>query len=365
MTATVKKVCIVGISLDHGGAERSMAILSGMLRDKGHEVHLVILNDKIHQDFTGILFNLGVFKPNKDTLFTRLFRFIKLRRYLLKNEFDFIIDHRPKNNYYRELFYHKYVYRTMKKIYVVHSSKQQQDFDNSKGKLYKVFKNNFATVTVSKHIEKSIFNQNGITNTTTIYNAYNPLWQQADHVKPQELPNENYILFYGRLEDEVKDVTFLIHSFLESELWQKNIYLVILGNGSDEEKLKQLASSIGCVNHILFYPFTPNPFPFVKNAKFVTLTSRYEGFPMVLVESLSLGVPIVALDIISGPSEIIHHETNGLLIQERSTSSFAKAMVRMFEDDTLYQNCKESAQISVSQFSEKIIAERWHQLLTS
>lgn len=363
MTKSSRKVCIVGISLAKGGAERSMAMLSQMLRDKGHEVHLVILNGEVDYEYSGTLFNLGIFKTETDSLFKRLLRFRKLRRYLKNQQFDFIIDHRPKNEYRREQFYQKYIYKGFRKIYVVHSSKQQEYLTSQPGKFSDIYRMNYATVAVSKHIEQEVLQKNGISNTTTIYNAYDDNWLGLAKEKPKEVLGKTYILSYGRINDEVKDFSFLIQAFTVSKLWEENIFLVIMGDGKDKEKLQASVSHLECADKIIFLPFTKNPFPYISHSKIVSLTSHYEGFPMVLVESLSLGTPVVSLDIKSGPSEIIKDRENGLLIKERNVSLFAEGLKLMFEDEQLYEKCKANTQKSVESFSKEKIANQWHRLI--
>src|SRR5690606_16942257 len=365
MPNTAKKVCIVSISLAKGGAERSVAMLSEMLADKGHEVHVAILNDEVDYTFSGTLFNLGKYKKGKDTFLKRFLRLRKLRNYLVKNNFDFIIDHRSKNNLKRERFYLKYIYKNFRKIYVVHSSNKESYLTLNRNETQEIYQNNYATVAVSNYIEKEILIKNGITNTVTIYNAFDPEWKLQKQSFSKELEGKTYILSYGRIEDGIKDFSFLIQSFLESKLWKKNIYLVILGDGKDKEMLIQKARKLECAQHIIFLPYTKDPFPYISNSHFVTLTSHYEGFPMILAESLSLGVPIVSLDIVSGPSEIIKNEKNGILISERNTTLFAQAMIKMFEDEKLYNHCKTNAEGSVSEFSKEQIAQKWHQLITA
>src|SRR5690606_16468696 len=129
-----------------------------------------------------------------------------------------------KNDYHREVFYKKYVYKNFKKIYVIHNSKQQMYFDKSGVKLAEVFKDNYANVAVSKHIEDEILKPKQIKNTTTIYNAFNPQWQLTDYKKPSALLHKTYILSYGRLEDDAKDISFLILAFSDSKLWQNDIH---------------------------------------------------------------------------------------------------------------------------------------------
>jgi len=84
---------------------------------------------------------------------------------------------------------------------------------------------------------------------------------------------------------------------------------------------------------------------------------------MVLAESLSLGTPVVSLDVISGPSEIIIDQQNGLLIGKREVSLFSEGIVAMFEDLELYNRCKNNAKTSVAEFSKEKISEKWNKLL--
>ncbi|MCG2419603.1 glycosyltransferase [Aequorivita sp. F47161] len=357
------KVCLVSISLAKGGLERSCAMLSQMLESQGHEVHLVVLNNEIDYPFSGKLLNLGKLKTENDTMVKRLLRFRKLRNYLKTEKFDVIIDHRPKNNYQRELFYSKYMYRELNKMYVVHSSKKAEYLTENPTAFAKICKRNLLNVAVSEYIETEVLRKEGIENSITIHNAFNPAWKSDGGELPEILRNKKYVLSYGRLDDSIKDFSFLIEAFSISEVWKTDVHLVILGDGMDLERLQKLAKFKDCSRQIIFLPFTNSPFEIIKNARCVTLTSKYEGFPMVLVESLSMGTPVISLDIISGPSEIIQHNKNGLLIAERSLPLFAEALQSVCFYETLFQNLKKNTKPSVEKFSMQNISEKWNQTL--
>lgn len=357
------KVCLVSISLAGGGLERSCAMLSQMLEHKGHEVHLAILNDEIDYPYSGKLFNLGGLKNQKDSLGKRLSRFRRFRAYLKKNNFDVVIDHRPKNNFKRELFYSNYLYKNLNKIYVVHGSQREQYLTEKPKKFSSICQKNVLNIAVSEYIEDEILKKEGITNSLTIYNAFDPSWENEVENLPAILEEKIYLLSYGRLDDDIKDFSFLIEAFSQSDLWKRNIYLVILGDGKDKEMLQKLASSKACAGQILFLPFTKRPFEIIKNARCISLTSKHEGFPMVLVESLSLGTPVASLDIVSGPSEIVQHRKNGLLIAQRSLPLFAEALKIICFDEPLYQELKKNTKPSVEKFSMQIISEKWNKTL--
>ncbi|MDX1461770.1 MAG: glycosyltransferase [Marinirhabdus sp.] len=352
----------MSICLANGGAERSAAMLSEMLHSKGHEVHIAILTNQINFDYKGKLFNLGLEKRKDETLRGRLKRLMKLRVYLKKEEFDLIIDHRTKTDYYRERFYQNVIYRGFKKIYVVHSSNQALYLTKQPHKAAKIYNKNLATVGVSHYITQKALPEVGIKNTHTIANAFDQNWAGVESPVPEALHDQKYILSYGRIDDTVKDLTFLINSFTASNLWQSDVKLVVLGDGPDKEALQHFSKGLASSEFIMFLP-NQSPFSIVKKATCVTLTSRFEGFPMVLVEALSLSVPVVSLDIVSGPSEIIEHGENGLLVEKREVSLFAEALQAMVQNQSLHNHCASNAKASVAKFSMAEISEKWNQLI--
>ena len=116
---------------------------------------------------------------------------------------------------------------------------------------------------------------------------------------------------------------------------------------------------------ISFLGFQQNPFNYFANARFFVLASEFEGFPMVLIEALACGTPVVSYDCPTGPSEIVHHQKNGLVVENGNINALSEAISRMHEDKALYKTCKENTRKSVAHLSFENIKDQWRQLIES
>ena len=139
--------------------------------------------------------------------------------------------------------------------------------------------------------------------------------------------------------------------------------LKILGKGKDKAMLIRKAEELQVNEYVEFLDFSPDPFRLVEAAYFTILTSHYEGFPRVLVESLALGTPVVSVDCKSGPSEIVINEHNGLLVENHNVEVLVNAMNRMLLEKDLYLHCKSNAKASVAKFSKEEIGAQWQAIL--
>ena len=95
------------------------------------------------------------------------------------------------------------------------------------------------------------------------------------------------------------------------------IEFVWVGDGEDFLRLKQKSVEEGV--NINFIGFTECPMAYLKNADLYLSTSRFEGLPYALIEAASVGLPIVATDVI-GNNEVVHHNYNGLLFKAEQTA---------------------------------------------
>ena len=134
--------------------------------------------------------------------------------------------------------------------------------------------------------------------------------------------------------------------------------LALLGKGSEEENLKRLASELGVSDRVLFAGFQQNPYKYLARSTVFALSSLYEGFPNVLLEALSLGIPSVATRCPTGPEELIADGINGLLVPPADERALAEAIKRLLLDEDLRKRLSDAGKKRAEDFGvEKIIKQ--------
>jgi len=92
------------------------------------------------------------------------------------------------------------------------------------------------------------------------------------------------------------------------------------------------------------------------------MSSRFEGFGMVLIEAMACGVPCVSFDCPSGPADIIRDGEDGFLVEPQNTEALAEKVMMLIEDEKLRQKMGEAAKKNVKRFEAKHVVKQWDQL---
>lgn len=168
--------------------------------------------------------------------------------------------------------------------------------------------------------------------TTVIYNVL----EISSSSENDRLPigdSTPIILACGRLHPQ-KDYLTLLKAF---KILRKSVKvrLKILGDGPSRKELEKLAKSLGINSDLEFLGFVRDPTLHMRSATIFILTSRYEGFGNVIVEAMSVGLPVVSTDCPYGPSEIITHAHNGLLVRVGDVEGVKDALAMVLSDDVL------------------------------
>lgn len=144
-----------------------------------------------------------------------------------------------------------------------------------------------------------------------------------------------------------------------SRLKNENILLHILGDGRDKEMLHQMKDFLG-LKHVIFHGRQENPYQFLKFADLFILSSRYEGFPNVLLEAGACGTYALANNCPGGINEIIQNGINGEVSDIDNHEEFSQMILQVLhrEHDTdAIKNCIKS------RFSKEIILDRYEKVL--
>jgi len=140
------------------------------------------------------------------------------------------------------------------------------------------------------------------------------------------------VIVFGRLTAQ-KNLSFLIEG-LSRPSFPRDMHLWIIGDGPQRSALEDLSARLGVREHVTFMGYLENPYPVIRQGDALALTSVWEGSPQVLVEAMALGVPIVARDCPTGPSDILgtRSERGALVPYSASPEEFGAALRASLND---------------------------------
>ena len=177
--------------------------------------------------------------------------------------------------------------------------------------------------------------------------SYNPLVNKPKHLVKRS--QKNIFIFVGRISDKDKNISFLFKglSLIHRNDWLLKIY----GQGEDENKLKKYAKKLKIHKNIEWKGFYNEPFSDITEATALLLTSRWEGFGMVLVEANACGIPVISSDCISGPKDIVIPGRNGVLFKEGKLKDFVFYVKNVMDGSITFDTPENIAQ-TAERFNE-------------
>jgi len=355
------KIALIGFRLAKGGAEKVLANLSVFFDKKGIDVHNIIVLDDVSYDYAGKLLNLGLQKNNSNDILNKFRRLFFLKKYLKENQFDYIIDFRPRTKYFQEFFIARWLYQS-KVIFSVRSYLIDYYMPNWSFLTRLTYGKCFKIVAVTNLTKELIKEKHQLKNVLTIYNPF--VFEDVIDKSREEVNLDfEYIIGVGQMETPVKQFDKLIEAYSNSILPKKNIHLVLLGDGVRKSILINLVKQKNIEDKVHFLGYQDNPFKYIKNSKYLVLSSLNEGMPNVILEALACEIPVVAFDCLSGPGEMIIDKENGLLVENQNVEKLTEAINLFVENEGLYNNCKQNAFESIRQFSLDNIGKQWLDLM--
>lgn len=142
--------------------------------------------------------------------------------------------------------------------------------------------------------------------------------------------------------------------------WSLHIY----GNG-EKDDISQMINTLNISHCVHLHDATADIINRYKESSFLVMTSRYEGFPMVMIEAQSCGLPVVSFDCKCGPKDIITHGVNGLLVKEGDINRLSSAISWMMDNPELRLAMSNAAIEKMVDYDETTIMKRWVELFNS
>lgn len=190
---------------------------------------------------------------------------------------------------------------------------------------------------------------------------HNPI-HHFSHSNAGTVHSKRFILSVGRLCHE-KGFDHLIEAYSNLDL--ADVDLLISGEGPERASLERQIADLNLKDKVKLIGFKSNLQDYYTQAEVFVLSSRSEGYPNVLVEAMGMGCACVAMDCEFGPSEIIEHGVNGLLVTKGDIVELSLSIGKMLNNKYLRRKFSEKAKSINETNSIERISANWEQLIMS
>lgn len=169
------------------------------------------------------------------------------------------------------------------------------------------------------------------------------------------------VLSVGRLVPQ-KGFDILLKAF-RRVVGEMDARLMILGEGPERKSLVRLARELAITEKVSFPGFQNNPYKFLSKGHVFALPSRYEGFPMVMLEAMACNIPVVSTDCKSGPREILEDGKCGLLVSPEDPDALSMALLKLLKDKNLRERFSILGKKRAEEFTAKKIARQYEDII--
>ncbi|MEB3348188.1 glycosyltransferase family 4 protein [Aquimarina gracilis] len=191
----------------------------------------------------------------------------------------------------------------------------------------------------------------------------NPLSFYPEEESTSSLQN-NKVLAVGK-QCYQKGYDRLLHSWKNVSEKHPDWKLEIYGKMDPDQELFAMASDLNIEDSVSFFPPTKTIQKQYEEAAIYVMSSRYEGFGMVLIEAMAYGVPCVSFDCPFGPSDIITHGKDGYLVENGDVIALAQSINSLIENDSLRKDMGLQARKSIKKYLPEKVCKEWDDLFQS
>jgi len=344
-----KKITFFIGSLEEGGAERVVSYLSSYLVDCAYDVSLILYHER--DLFYQIDKRVEIITVTKETGSTNVLKNIRWLRKYFTQKSSVVVSFLAVFNMMALIS----LIGTHTPIIV--ADRNDPYFVPSKLflRVLRNFLYRFANgiVLQTKH-NKDYFSA-CIRNKSVVIN--NPIDLGAKRGAAIGAEKKDEIVSVGRLMPQ-KNQTMLIRVFFEIHKKYPSYKLVIYGEGPMRSELEALITSLDLHDSVLLPGSEKDIFEKICHARIFVLSSDYEGMPNALAEAMCLGLPCISTAV-SGATDMIENEKNGLLIEKDCYDDLHNALLRLLEDRDFADRLGEKALNLNCLLDKSIIAEQW------